>query len=304
MDALIVSFNTREAVRDTLTSLLRHPPPADVAELRVSVFDNDSSDGSADMIAREFPDARLVLSAVNLGFGRANNRLASTSTADYLLLLNSDMILTEDIVSPLMRALGEDPRLIAAGPRLVHPDGRVQYSAHRLPTLSYEFAQAVRGRRLGRVVGPMFDSQKRIDAVHEWTLTDERVDPRTPEFLWATCWLVRRADVAAEGLFDEAFPMYDEDLDFCHRARQRGRTLRYVPSAEIVHVGGLSSKTSADKLRLMTRARHRYYRRHHGLLTAALYAGGVPVVERLALLLETIPRPRPWPWPSRRRPGR
>jgi N-acetylglucosaminyl-diphospho-decaprenol L-rhamnosyltransferase len=298
VDALIVSFNTREALRDTLSTLLRHPPRPDVAELRVSVFDNGSSDGSADMVAREFPDARLIRSAVNLGFGRANNELASTSAADYLLLINSDMMVTEDIVGPLIAALREDPRLIAAGPRLVHPDGRVQYSAHRLPTLSYEFAQAMRGRRLGRVIAPVFDSQQRIDAVHEWTLTDERAAPRTPEFLWATCWLVRRADVTAEGLFDEEFPMYDEDLDFCHRARRRGRTFRYVPSAEIIHLGGLSSKTGAEKLRLMTRARHRYYRRHHGRLTAALYAGAVPAVERLAALLEAVPRPR------RRRPAR
>jgi GT2 family glycosyltransferase len=298
VDALIVSFNTKEALRDTMASLLGHPPPGGVAELVVSVFDNGSSDGSADMVAREFPGARLVRSAVNLGFGPANNRLASTSTADYLLLLNSDMIVTEDIVGPLIRALREDPRLIVAGPRLVHPDGKVQYSAHRLPTLSSEFAQAMRGRRLGRAIAPVFDSQQRIDALQERTLTDERVDPRTPEFLWATCWLVRRADVAAEGLFDEAFPMYDEDLDFCHRARRRGRTFRYVPGVEIIHLGGLSSKTGADKLRLMTRARHRYYRRHHGGLTAALYAGAVPAVERLAALLDAIPRPR------RRRPAR
>jgi hypothetical protein len=292
VDALIVSFNTREALRDTLTSLLRHPPPADVAKLRVSVLDNGSTDGSAEMVARDFPDARLEVSPLNLGFGRANNRLAQASTADYLLLLNSDMIFTEDIAGPLMRALGEDPRVIAAGPRLVHPDGRVQYSAHRLPTLTYEFAQAIRGRRLGRVIGPVFDSQKRIDAVHESDLTDERADPRTPEFLWATCWLVRRADVTAEGLFDEGFPMYDEDLDFCQRARRRGRTFRYVPGAEVIHLGSLSTKSSAEKLRLSTRARHRYYRRHHGRLPAALYARALPAVERLALLLEAVPRPR------------
>ncbi|MDQ6807286.1 MAG: glycosyltransferase family 2 protein [Actinomycetota bacterium] len=292
VDALIVSFNTGEALRNTLTSLLEHSPPADVAELRVSVFDNGSSDGSADMVVRCFPNARLIASAINLGFGRANNRLASTSTADYLLLLNSDMVVIQDIVTPLMRALREDPRLIATGPRLVHPDGRVQYSAHRLPTLPYEFAQVIRGKRLGRAMGRVFDSEKRIDDVHQWSLTDERVDPRTPEFLWATCWLVRRADVATGGLFDDEFPMYDEDLDFCYRARARGRTFRYVSSAEIIHLGGLSSKSGAEKLRLMTRARQRYYRRHHGRLIAALYAGAVPAVQRLAMMLDAVPRPR------------
>ncbi|HEY5317870.1 MAG TPA: glycosyltransferase family 2 protein [Solirubrobacteraceae bacterium] len=292
VEALIVSFNTREALRDTLTSLLEHPPAAHIAEQRLSVFDNGSSDGSADMVAHQFPQARLVRSAVNLGFGPANNRLAGTSSADYLLLLNSDVIVTEEIITPLMGVLREDPRLIAVGPRLVHPDGQVQYSAHRLPTLSYEFAQAVRGRRLGRAIAPLFDSQQRVDAVHELTLTDERADPRTPEFLWATCWLIRRSDVIAHGLFDEAFTMYDEDLDFCHRALRRGRTFRYVPSAEIIHLGGVSSKTGAEKRRLMTQARRRYYRRHHGPLNAALYARAIPAVDTLAWLIEAIPRPR------------
>jgi N-acetylglucosaminyl-diphospho-decaprenol L-rhamnosyltransferase len=166
IEALFVSFNTRDTLRDALSSLLRHAPPADTAALRISVLDNGSSDGSAAMVAEEFPEARLHRSAVNLGFARANNELARTSTADYLLLLNSDVILTEDVVMPLLGALLEDPRVIAAGPRLVYPDGQVQYSAHRLPTLAYEFALVLRGRPLARAIRPLFDSQRVIDEVH------------------------------------------------------------------------------------------------------------------------------------------
>jgi hypothetical protein len=291
VEVLIVSFNTEQTLRETLTSLLEHPPPTHVAELSVSVFDNGSSDGSADTVADEFPDVRLVRSPVNLGFGRANNALALASTADYLLLLNSDVIVQHDIITPLMSALREDPRLIAAGPRLVHPGGDVQYSAQQLPTLSYEFARVLRGRRLGRAIAPMFDSREKIAAVHEVTLTHEGAKSRTPKFLWATCWLIRRADVIADGLFDESFTMYDEDLDFCRRAGQRGRTFRYVDAAEVIHLGGASSTAPRAKERLMARARRRYYRRHHGLAVACVHAGAVPLVDKLASLVDAIPRP-------------
>jgi GT2 family glycosyltransferase len=292
IEALIVSFNTREELRGTLTSLIDHAPAPQSSELRISVLDNGSADGSPEMVAHCFPEVRLVRSGENLGFGRANNRLAAESRADYLLLLNSDVILTEDVVTPLVAELRADQQLIAVGPRLVHPDGRVQYSAQRLPTLSYEFARVLRGRRLGRAIKPLFDSRARLDAVHEFLLTQRRSEARTTEFLWATCWLVRRDDVLADGLFDESFPMYDEDLDFCRRAKRRGRTLKYVPSAEMIHLGGASSQASGAKERLMSKARRRYYRRHHGVLTAGIYAHGVPALAGTASIIDAIPRPR------------
>src|SRR4051812_9173213 len=114
VDVLIVSFNTKDVLRDALVSVFEHPPPAAVAELRVSVLDNASDDGSADMVAEEFPQVRLIRSDVNLGFGRANNRLAATSDADYVLLLNSDILLREDVIAPLLWALEDDPRIVAS----------------------------------------------------------------------------------------------------------------------------------------------------------------------------------------------
>lgn len=292
IEALIVSFNTRAELRATLSSLIEHRPRPDVAELLVSVFDNSSSDGSPELVAREFPAVRLARSDVNLGFSRATNELARQSRADYLLLLNSDVILTQDVITPLLHALEGDPRAIVTGPRLVYPGGQVQYSAQSLPTLSYEFARTLRIRRLGRYLTPVFDSRRIIDVVEERALTERRISRRTPAFLWATCWLIRRADVIADGLFDDAFVMYDEDLDFCRRALQRGRSLRYIPTAELTHLGGTSSTTSARKRRLEIQARRRYYRRHHGLLTACAYAVGVRLLDGLARLVDAIPSTR------------
>jgi N-acetylglucosaminyl-diphospho-decaprenol L-rhamnosyltransferase len=289
VDVLIVSLNTREVLRDTLASLFRHAPSLPVAELKVSVFDNGSTDGSAEMVSREFPHVRLHTSTENLGFARANNYLASRSDADYLLLLNSDVILTEDLVSPLLSALNGSPRAIAAGPRLVFPDGRIQYSAPRVPSLRAEFADELRGTRLGRALRPVFDSDQVVAAARDAARTDERHGARITEFLWATCWLMRRDDVVRDGLFDESFPMYDEDLDFCTRAVARGRTFLYVPEVELVHLGGASTKGLSAKLKLTRAARRRYYSRHHGGVAAHVYKYGLTALDALIRFTAAIP---------------
>ncbi len=284
-----MSFNTKDELRVTLRSLLDHAPTSGI-EFRVTVLDNGSSDGSPDMVAAEFPDVELVRSDVNLGFARANNVLADRSSADYLLLLNSDVVVEHDIVTPLLDVLRARPEVIAAGPRLISVDRSVQHSAHRLPTLPYEFAKVIRSKRVGRFLTPIFDSRATIDAVHEVELTERGV-ARDPEFLWATCWLLSRADVSGGPLFDPSFAMYDEDLDFCRRAAERRRRLAYVTDVELMHIGGASTPSSTAKQRLMSVARRRYYLRHHGRLAAAIYTVVVPAVAKIARAIQRIPRP-------------
>ncbi|MCW2993584.1 MAG: glycosyl transferase, group 2 family [Conexibacter sp.] len=279
VDVLIVSYNTRDILRDCLASLAAHPPPG--ADVRVSVLDNGSADGSAEMVEREFPDARLVRSSENLGFARGNNALAESSDATHLLLLNSDTILTEDLVTPLLAALESDPQVALAGPRLVYPDGRPQASSEQFPGLVYEAARLLRGTKAQALLRPVLDVDAQLARVRQEDREAERVT-RDTDFLWATCWLLRRSDMEAYGLFDEAFVTYDEDLDLCRRLRGAGRRIVYVPDVSVVHLGG-SSSTSERKRKLMEIGRRRYYRRHHGRVTALTYtmlAGSIGRLKR------------------------
>lgn len=262
VEALIVSFNTKELLRDCLASLLAHPP-ADGTALRVAVWDNASSDGSADMVEREFPHVRLVRSSENLGFGAANDALAATSTADYLLLLNSDTISVEDIVSPLRAELERDPAIAITSPRLEFPNGEVQYSSVQFPTLRYELARTFQGTPLRSLLEGMIHRNEQKHLAH---LTE----PRVTEFLWATCWLLRREDPDLSPIFDEAFPMYVEDLDCCRRLHDKGRRVVYVPGVRVVHLGGASSP-SRSRFALLREAQARYFRRHHGRLASWTY---------------------------------
>lgn len=264
VEALIVSYNTRDLLRDCLRSLFAHLP-ADGTELRAAVLDNASADGSAAMVEQEFPQVRLVRSDENLGFGAGNNRLAETSTADYLLLLNSDTILTEEITSPLLAELERDPAIAIASPRLEFPDGQVQYSSTDFPTLRFEAARTVLGTPLERL-----GVDRLLARTEQRALADDRAT-RDTEFAWATCWLIRRCDPDLQPIFDAAFPMYDEDLDTCRRLAARGRRVVYVPGVTVIHLGGASAP-SRTRFALARGARQRYFRRYHGRLPAAIFA--------------------------------
>lgn len=270
VEALIVSYNTRALLAECLASLQAHRPAGRI-ELGVAVCDNASTDGSANLVASRFPHVRLIRQAENMGFARANNLLAGSSSADYLLLLNPDTVLIEDVVTPLLRVLVADPRIIVVGPRLVFPDGGVQTSSEHFPGLSVEAARLVRGTRLARVTRPWFDVDARLRRTRQLELIRERT-ARDTDFLWATCWLMRRDDAPRGELFDPTFVTYDEDLDFCRRQRERGRRIVYVPEVTVVHVGGQSSRP-AIKQRLERRGRARYYRVHGGRAKSLAFLG-------------------------------
>lgn len=292
VEVLIVSYNARDELQQTLQTLLEHPPPSPL-DMRVSVFDNASADGSPEMVSEQFPEVALIRSEANLGFGRAMNELARVSTADYLMLLNSDVVVTGDLISPMLRALEDFPAAVAAGPRLVSSDGQVQYSANQLPSLRYEAAKLIRGTRLGRLVRRWFDARALVDEVHRTQRIGELSDPWESDSVWATCWLISRADFHDLGLFDESFPLYDEDLDFCVRAKARGKTLLYVPEVELVHLGGASS-TAEVKSASMIAARRHYYEVHHGRWAALRFDAYLRVLPAAAALVAAVPRPRVW----------
>jgi N-acetylglucosaminyl-diphospho-decaprenol L-rhamnosyltransferase len=280
VDVLIVSYNTSEILADCLRSIEAHRPPAEEVALRVCVFDNASSDGTADMISRSFPGVSLHVSNTNIGFGRANNALAANSQAELLLLLNSDTIWTSDIVSPLLAELDRLPNAVVAGPRLVFPDGRPQPSSQRLPSLAFEFAAAIRGTKLSHL--PVLRHSE--DLVGRVVRSDlEAREPRATGFLWATCWLVRREYVERNGLFDDRFPLYDEDLDFCRRLGAAGFRAVYVPTVELIHLGGASS-TPVAKLQAMRRGRAKYYRINDGPIAAFVYRYLVGALWRIRLV--------------------
>lgn len=256
---VIVSFNTRDMLRDCISTLRRE---AGGVSYETIVVDNASRDGSPDMIASEFPDVRLIRSETNLGFAAANNRAFEVARGRYVVLLNSDAFLRPDALRRSVEHMDANPRTGLGGGRLVGRDGSPQPSARTFPsplnnllTLSGLEAKLA-GSRLLRA--------NRSGAIPP---VAEQVD-----WIPGAFNIIRRSALDKVGFFDERFFFYCEEVDLCRRIKAANYEIWYWPDVEVVHLGGESAKTY-DTLNLSAsreielwrmRAGLLYFRKHHG----------------------------------------
>jgi GT2 family glycosyltransferase len=254
--AVVVSHNTRPDLLRCLASLRDRV----TMRLETVVVDNASSDQSADAVAREFPDVQLVRSPENLGFSCANNCGLAATRAPLVLVLNSDAEVRPGAVEAMAALLAARPDVGIVGPRTVGSEGQVQVSFGPALTLLSEMRQ----RRLVRGV-----REGRPEALRQVEAASRRESE--PDWVSASCLLARRAALDAVGGFDEAFFLYEEDVDLCVRVRAAGFKIVFTPAAEVVHHLGRSMETSPERARLEYRRSHlHYYRKHNGALQTAL----------------------------------
>jgi len=222
----------------------------------VIVIDNASFDGSPQAAAARFGGVRVLRNEKNLGFSAANYRAIRISTGRHLLILNDDAILEKDSVRLMVEKLDSDPRIAAVGPKLLNPDGSVQrgFTNRSFPHLRGVLAQIL-------LVEEFLERRS-------WTrkLTMSR-DPDLAgdtEHLAGACLLVRRAALDSVGTFDEAFHYWFEDTDLCHRLKDAGWRLVYVPQARVTHYGSasLGRLTLSDRNTIYFDSLKRYFRKH------------------------------------------
>ena len=248
---VVVSYRTLAMTLACLASIAAETR----APHEVIVIDNASPDGSAEAIAKGFPDAVLMAERDNHGFARANNIAAARARGEYLLLLNPDTVILEGAIDRLLDFAREAPSARIWGGRTVFADGRLNAtSAWRRMSL---WNIACRSLGLTRVfaASPLFNSE----GYGGWDRgTRRRVDIVTGCFL-----MIARADWEALGGFDPAFVMYGEEADLCLRAaRDLGARPMVTPEATIVHHGGASDRVAADRVVATLRAKAELLDRH------------------------------------------
>jgi N-acetylglucosaminyl-diphospho-decaprenol L-rhamnosyltransferase len=223
LSIIIVTYNSAADVDACIGSLVQHPPSTDH---EIVVVDNASTDGTAAAIRSRWHGVRVIDSAANIGFARANNLGIRQTFGSLILLLNPDTTVPAGTLDTLVAALDARPDVAVAGPRLVDADGRVELSFGRMLSPIAEVRQRF-----------LVDGSRRRGAIAAYV---ESITRRTQEVDWVSgaCLLVRRADAEAVGLMDERFFMYAEDVDFCASIRARGRRVLFCPSAEMVHLRG------------------------------------------------------------------
>lgn len=218
----ILSWNTLALTRDCLASLFADPRSTG---WQVIVVDNASGDGSADMIAQQFPAAELIRSECNLGFAGGNNLALAQARAQHLLLLNSDTVVPAGALGGLLEHLQGNARLGAVGPRLVDARGRLELSCGRAPGLIPEFFHKLLLHR----VFPFFRFGR-------W----QHLETRDVGWVTGACLMVRRQALTDAGPLDDGIFMCFEDLEWCMRLRAAGWRIEYVPSSQVVHLEGQS----------------------------------------------------------------
>ncbi len=251
---IIVNFNAGEHLRAAVGSVA-----ADLqgAAHHILVVDNASSDDSAAAV-EGLPDVALVRNAANRGFGAAVNQAAALTDARYLWLLNPDCRVLPGTFARLAGTLARHDDCAVAAARLLNADGSVQASARGEPSAW----TGLFGRHglLTKVFPRSAAARRNLPAAD---LVEAGVESAVIDWAMGACLLVRRDRFEAVGGFDERYFLYWEDADLCRRLRTLGFATRYVPAAQVVHVGAVSSATrSAFATREFHRSAYRYYATH------------------------------------------
>ncbi len=258
LSVVIVNWNVRDLLRRCLLSLNLGAPTSDLG-LETIVVDNGSTDGSAQMVRDEFPVVRLITNAENRGFTAANNQGIAVAQGRYVMLLNPDTQVIGDALSTMLSFADAHPDVGVVGPQLLNPDGSVQSSRRRFPTLTTGFFEST-------WLQP-FAPRRLLDRYY----IRDQPDDQTLDVDWVdgAALLARREAIAQVGLLDEGFFMYSEELDWCRRFRQHGWRVVYLPTAQIVHHRGKSSEQAATARHIhFQTSKVRYFRKYHGPFAA------------------------------------
>ena len=250
LDVVIVTYNSAHVIGDLLDSL---PAALDGLTADVVVVDNSSIDDT-DAIVAARDDCRLVRSP-NIGYaGGINVGVREAAPADAILVLNPDVRLHQGSVSLMVSALSEPGTGIVV-PQVRSPDGKLQYSLRREPSLP---------RALGL-------TRTGLPVLSEYVTEIERYScPGVVDWALGAVLLMSRACYTALDGWDESYFLYSEETDLSLRARDLGLLTRYEPRAVAVHIGGQSGRSGkTHSMQIVNRVR--LYRRRHGIVASWCY---------------------------------
>ena len=251
LSVIIVSWNVQDDLHRCLDSLMTGNRGEGI---EVWVVDNASSDGTVQMLEKRYPQVRLICNSENRGFAAANNQGLEAADAEYYLLLNPDTIVPEGGLQTLLQFADAHPEAGAIGPQLRNPDGSLQYSARRFPTIT---AAIFRNTILGRLF-PGAASPSRY-LMTEW----DHGDARQLDWVSGACMMVRGEALEQIGYLDEAFFWGSEDVDFCFRLHRAGWEVWYTPEPRVVHAIGRSTSQVVIPTIIRThRSMRRLYAKH------------------------------------------
>lgn len=255
INTIIVNWNTREYLRKCLDSVDKFFPSY---LNHTIVIDNNSSDGSAEMVEYSYPLIELHKNSENIGFARACNQGMSKGTAEFILLLNSDCEVTDkNLLIETIRLFETDESIGLIGPLILYPNGHLQSAGQDFISL----AKLIKYQLLFSS-SPLFSRKIK---------TKENKQPFEADYVSGSCLFIRRDIFRTVGMFNESFVMYAEDMDLCYRAKQAGYKVLVIPNVSIIHYKSKSTNNNLVKsISLSVRNNCIFIKKRSGLFAAFL----------------------------------
>ena len=249
----ILTLNSRDFLKQCLLSIQKFPPKG---EYEIFVADNGSDDGTVAMLHAEFPEVQVILNKENVGFTKPNNQMLHLAKDEFLLLLNPDTLLQEDCFNPQIQYLRANPEVGISIPKVLNEDGSFQKQSRRgeatpLEVIGYFFK-----------LRNLFPNNKTLNGyLQAWLPEDEIAEVKAVS---GSCMFIRRETWEQVGDFDEQFFAYQEDSDYCKRAREKGWKVMYVPISRIIHFAGEGGSKAQPVKSIFQwhRSYYLYYRKH------------------------------------------
>ncbi len=227
LSLLIPTLNSCTYLKKCLESVAQFPPAMPYETI---VVDNASTDGTLEMLAVDYPEMQVIKNERNEGFTKPANQLLRAAKGDYLVLLNPDTLLKEDVFTSQIEWLEAHPEVGISIPKVLNGDGSFQAQCKRGDATP----AAVFGYFLK--LGKLFPDNRPLNSyLMSWLDEDEIAEV---DAVSGSCMIIRRKTWEEVGDFDETFFAYQEDSDYCYRARQMGWKVMYVPISSIIHFGG------------------------------------------------------------------
>jgi GT2 family glycosyltransferase len=225
---IIASYNTRDLLRSCIESVYQY---TDGISFEIICVDDNSPDGSADMVAAFFPQVILVRNHERLLYARNHNAGMRVSRARYAIHLDSDTLLTGNAFAAMIRFMDEHPDIAACGPRLLNADGSVQHCIRGFTGAPTFVLQALNWHKL-------FPRSRVMNRYYNTDFDYSR--PQQVQSIGTSAYIVRRSTWEQVGMFDERFGQFMVDLAYNFTLNQRGYRVYYTPCAEVIHYGSRS----------------------------------------------------------------
>jgi GT2 family glycosyltransferase len=242
---ILVNYNGADVLIDCLNSIEKFIP-RDNCE--IILVDNNSQDNSVDILDDKFPNVNLIRLPKNIGFGAGNNAGVKIAKGDFLFLLNTDTILTSNILPHITELISTNLDVGVIGPKLLFPDGSFQ--------ISFSPEIGIKGESEAKKIHK--NAQNNIITVEQDFQNIREVDIVVGAALFIQTDLFNLL-----GGFDEKFFMYFEESDLCQRVRNKGYKILYTPRVSLVHIRGHSVKKVSNKMALEYRRSQIYYYHKH-----------------------------------------